>query len=64
MSDEKLIRKISALRKEKNITDDKAKDYSIDEAHKSILEERITSHEYSPESGSDWEEVKKRVTSK
>jgi hypothetical protein len=64
LSDENLIRKISALRNEKNSSVDQSKNYSINEAHQSILEERIKSHEYSPESGSDWKEVKKRITSK
>ena len=58
LSDEKVIRKIKALRNEK------LDDSILTESHKSILEERIANHEANPESGSSWEEVKQRVTSK
>lgn len=36
----------------------------LSEAHKGILDERLSSHKGSPEEGSSWEDVKQRVKSK
>jgi putative addiction module component (TIGR02574 family) len=58
LSDEKVIRKIKALRNEKS---DAPK---LTATHKAILDERLANHEAKPESGSSWEEVKQRITSK
>ena len=58
LSDENVIRKIKALRNEK------AHSTKLTAAHKAVLDERLASHEANPESGSSWEEVKQRITSK
>ena len=58
LSDEKIIRKIKAIRNEK------AHSYGLTTAHKTILDERLASHKGNPESGSSWKEVKQRITSK
>jgi putative addiction module component (TIGR02574 family) len=58
LSDETIVRKIKALRNET------AQSTELSSAHKAFLDERIASHEANPESGSSWEEVKQRITSR
>jgi putative addiction module component (TIGR02574 family) len=37
-------------------------DYDLSEAHKQILDERLQMHKSNPAAGSDWEEVKTRIS--
>ena len=39
-------------------------DFTVSEAHKQLLDERLTEHKASPEEGSSWEEVKTRISQK
>jgi len=57
LSDEKIISKIKAIRNEKANS-------TLTSVHKNIIEERLISHEESPESGSSWQEAKQRIASK
>ena len=38
------------------------KSYALTDAHKEILDERITAHEASPGEGKTWESLKDRIT--
>ncbi len=58
LSDEKIIRKIQALR------DEKASASPLSEAHKAILDERLAREEAEPDRGSSWEDVRRRITGK
>lgn len=57
LSDKTVINKIIAIRNEKDHT-------ILTAAHKDILDERLANHEENIESGSSWEDVKQRISSK
>lgn len=42
----------------------KEDDYDLSEAHKKILEDRLTAHQANPSAGSSWEDVKNRIRNK
>lgn len=59
-ADERLLKLIYAM-VQADLQEDK---YELSDVHKQILDERLAAHGSSPDSGSDWEEVKSRIKSK
>ena len=59
-ADERLLNLIYAMVQ----ADMKEEDYPLSDAHKKILDERLTAHTSDPSAGSSWEEVKSRVRSR
>lgn len=57
-ADERILRLIYGMMK---ADIDNEGDYLLTEAHKQILDERLSAHESAPDEGSGWEEVKARV---
>ncbi|MEO9803278.1 MAG: addiction module protein [Reichenbachiella sp.] len=37
-------------------------DYELSEAHKQVLDERLTAHKSNPQTGSNWKEAKERIS--
>lgn len=60
-ADERILRLIYGMMKADR---DDEHDYPLTEAHKQILDERLTAHEAAPHEGSSWEEVKGRIKKK
>ena len=58
-ADERLINLMYAMVQ----ADMKEDDYELSATHKKTLDERIAAHEANPSSGSNWEEVKTRISS-
>jgi putative addiction module component (TIGR02574 family) len=59
-ADERILNLMYGMMK----ADSEEGDYTLSEAHKQLLDERLASHEASPKEGSSWEEVKIRITRK
>lgn len=57
-ADDRVLKLIYGMMKADTDVDD---DYSLSDAHKQILDERLAAHEAAPAEGSTWEEVKARI---
>ena len=60
-ADERILRLIHGMMKADT---EEENSYALTDAHKQILDERITAHEASPGEGGSWESVKDRIKKK
>jgi len=59
-ADERVLNLIYGMMK----ADNEEGDFSLSEAHKQLLDERLANHKASPQEGSSWSEVKNRIKKK
>ena len=59
-ADERILRLFYGMMK----ADNEEEDYSLTDAQKHILDERLAAHQLAPQEGSSWEEVKARIVKK
>ncbi|WKK74503.1 addiction module protein [Marivirga salinae] len=59
-ADERLINLMYAMVQ----ADLKEDGYDLSEAHKKVLDERLTAYQANPSAGSSWEDVKNRIRNK
>lgn len=59
-ADERILNLIYGMMK----ADSEDGDFTLNEAQKQLLDERLVTHQASPHEGSDWKEVKDRITHK
>lgn len=59
-ADERVLNLIYGMMK----ADSEVGDFTLSEAHKQLLDERLAAHKASPQEGSSWQDVKNRIKQK